>query len=95
MLQRFANQVADLEYDKESKTHHDMGDKKATAKTSQALREGLKEIRQQIYSDLAAGRQLSGLDANLLGSLGVPLPAERYYECSLQMLQSMISEVAA
>ena len=84
-----------LEFDKESKTYHDSGDKKAWRRTSQALREGLKEIRQQIYSDLAAGRQLSGLDANLLGSLGVPLPAERYYECSLQMLQSMISEGAA
>jgi hypothetical protein len=92
MLQRFTNQVADLEYDKESKTHHDMGDKKATAKTSQALREGLKKIRQQIYSKMEIGRYQSGFDKDCLGSLDVtpvPLPAKRYFECSVQILQSL------
>jgi hypothetical protein len=81
-----------LEYDKESKTYHDMGDKKATAKTSQALREGLKKIRQQIYSNLEIGRYQSGFDKDFLGSLGVtpvPLPAKRYFECSVQILQSL------
>ncbi len=81
-----------LEYDKESKTYHDMGDKKATAKTSQALREGLKKIRQQIYSNLEIGRYQSGFDKDFLGSLGVtpvPLPAKKYFECSVQILQSL------
>jgi hypothetical protein len=71
-----------LEYDKQSKTYHDIGDKKAWGKTSQALREGLQEVRQQIYSDLAAGRDHSGF-------VDISLPTERYFECSVQMLQSL------
>jgi hypothetical protein len=80
-----------LEYDKESKTYHDMGDKKAMGKTSQALREGLKKIRQQFYSNLAAGHNLFGFDTDLLflDVPLVPLPAERYFEYSVQMLQSL------
>ena len=78
-----------LQYDKQSQTYHDIGDKKALIKTSQALREGLKNIRLQIYSDLAAGRPQTELEAELLGSSNAPLPAERYFEMSLRMLQSL------
>jgi muconolactone delta-isomerase len=81
-----------LEYNKESNKYHDMGDKKATRKTSQALREGLKKIQQQIYFNLEVGRYQSIFDTDLLGSLNItlaPLPAKRYFECSVQMLQSL------
>ena len=39
-----------LELDERSGVHRDIGDKKATEKTSQALREGQKKIRQQLYN---------------------------------------------
>jgi hypothetical protein len=76
-----------LEYSKQSKTYHDIGDIKAWKKTSQALREGLKEIRKQIYSDMASGRDTFGLDTDFLETLHGPLPAERYVEFSVQMLR--------
>ena len=38
-----------LELDERSGVHRDIGDKKATEKTSQALREGQKAIRQELY----------------------------------------------
>jgi hypothetical protein len=76
-----------LEYDKQSKTYHDIGNIRAWKKTSQALREGLKGIRKLIYSDMAAGRDTSGLDIDFLGTLNVPLPAERYVAFSVHMMQ--------
>ncbi|KAL3775674.1 hypothetical protein ACHAW5_009485 [Stephanodiscus triporus] len=78
-----------LEYNKQSRTYFDIGDKKALGKTSQSLREGLRTIRLQIYSDLAAGRPQTELEAELLGSFNAPLPAERYFEYSIRMLQSL------
>ncbi|KAL3770481.1 hypothetical protein ACHAW5_001494 [Stephanodiscus triporus] len=78
-----------LECNEQSQTYHDIGDKKALRKTSQALREGLRTIRLQIYSDLAAGRPQTELEAELLGSFNAPLPAERYFEYSIRMLQSL------
>ena len=74
-----------LEYDKESKTYHDIGDNMAQKKTSQALREGQKKIRQQMYSDSSAARHISDLE----GSLHIPLPVEKYVEFSVQMLQGI------
>ncbi|KAL3817067.1 hypothetical protein ACHAXA_000117 [Cyclostephanos tholiformis] len=68
-----------LEYNDQTRTYHDIGDKRARKKTSQALREGQSNIRRQMYSDLAAGRNRSGPDANLPRSSNVPLPAERYF----------------
>ncbi|KAL3817073.1 hypothetical protein ACHAXA_000123 [Cyclostephanos tholiformis] len=76
-----------LEYDEPTRTYHENSDKRASMKTSQALREGLSTIRKQIYSDLAAGRCQSWPDANLLGTSNVPLPAERYFEYSVRYLQ--------
>ncbi len=78
-----------LQYNEQSQAYHDIPDKKAWGKTSQALREGLKKIRNTIYSDEAAGRTQSGLDAHLLGSLHVSLPAERYLDVSIRLLQSI------
>ncbi|KAL3770484.1 hypothetical protein ACHAW5_001497 [Stephanodiscus triporus] len=51
-----------LECNEQSQTYHDIGHKKALDKTSQALREGLRTIRLQIYSDLAAGRPQTELE---------------------------------
>ena len=76
-----------LEYDEQTRTYRDIGDKRACMKTSQALREGLPTIRKQIYSDLAAGRYQSGLDTSLLGTSNIPLPEERYFEHSFRYLQ--------
>jgi len=78
-----------LECDQKSRTYFDIGDKKASSKTSQALREGQTTIRLQIYSDLVAGRPQTELEAELLGSFNAPLPAERYFEYSIGMLQSL------
>jgi hypothetical protein len=72
-----------LKYDKESKSYHDIGDNMAQKKTSQALREGQKKIRQQMYSDSSAVRNISGLE----GSLHIPLPVGKYVEFSVRMLQ--------
>ena len=77
-----------LEYDKESKTYHEIGDTMAQKKTSQALREGQKKIRQQILSDLSTGRNVSGLE----GSLHVPLPIEKYVDYSVQMLEGIYAK---
>ncbi len=70
-----------LEYYKQTRTYHEIGDRKACEKTSQGLREGLSKIRRQMYSDLAAGRLRSGPDT-LLVTIGEPLPVERYFEYS-------------
>ena len=71
-----------------TRTYHDIGDKKVLSKTSQALREGVANIRRQIDSDIAAGRHQPGWDTNLLGSLDVPLSPERYFEHSVRRLKS-------
>jgi hypothetical protein len=77
-----------LEYDTESKTYHEIGNTMAQKKTSQALREGQKKVRQQIYSDSSTGRHLSGLE----GSLHVTLPMEKFVEYSVQMLEGIYTE---
>jgi hypothetical protein len=81
-----------LEYHTQSQKYHDIGDKRAWDKTSQTLREGLKEIWRQVYSDIAADRHQF-----LLGSPEVQLPVEDYFRFSLQALKSLhkINEVDA
>jgi hypothetical protein len=37
----------------------------------------------------AAGRPQSAFDANFLGSVNAPLPAERYFDLSVRMLHSL------
>jgi hypothetical protein len=79
-----------LEYNEHSRSYHDIDDRKTWAKTSQALREGLKKIRTTIYFDEAAGHPQSGLDTHLLGShRGECVAAERYIEISVRFLQSI------
>lgn len=72
-----------LEYDEQSQTYHDIGNKRAWDKTSQALREGLTKIRREVYSDVAAGRYQS------LGSPLVELPVEGYFGFCIQVLKSL------
>lgn len=65
-----------LELDERSGTYRDIGDKKATEKTSQALREGQKEIRQELYktNEMYNVREMS---------------AEGYFGYSVQVLESL------
>jgi hypothetical protein len=77
-----------LEYDEQTRTYYDVGDNKACEKTSQALREGMSKIRQQIYSDLAAGRPQPECELHLLGTSNVPIPAERYFDYSVHYMLS-------
>ena len=62
--------------DERSGTYRDIGDKKATEKTSQALREGQKEIRQELYktNEMYNVREMS---------------AEGYFGYSVQVLESL------
>ena len=65
-----------LELDERSGIYNDIGDKKATEKTSQALREGQKDIRQELYksNEMDNFRQMSD---------------EGYFGYSVQVLESL------
>eukprot|EP00581_Thalassiosira_minuscula_P019655 CAMPEP_0183726400 /NCGR_PEP_ID=MMETSP0737-20130205/23102_1 /TAXON_ID=385413 /ORGANISM="Thalassiosira miniscula, Strain CCMP1093" /LENGTH=279 /DNA_ID=CAMNT_0025957725 /DNA_START=39 /DNA_END=878 /DNA_ORIENTATION=- len=70
-----------LELDNQSGTYHDIGDKKAYEKTSQALREGQTKVRQKIYREN--------------GSLPLSTPKsasghqQSYFEYSVDLLESL------
>ena len=68
-----------LELDERSGVHRDIGDKKATEKTSQALREGQKEIRQELYR-----RQNEQLNVRAMSG-------GSYASYSIQVLESLHS----
>jgi hypothetical protein len=78
-----------LKYDAETETYHDVGDKLARKKTSQALREGQTKIREQMSSDMATGCRMTALDADLLRSIDVPLPVDKYVVFSARMLRGL------
>ncbi|KAL3807244.1 hypothetical protein ACHAXA_007977, partial [Cyclostephanos tholiformis] len=82
-----------LELDERSGIYIDIGDKKATEKTSQALREGQTKIRLKLYNDehemaLDPARPIADEK-----SLPTPLPreisAEAYFGYSVQVLESL------
>ena len=75
-----------LELDERSGDYFDIGDKKAVAKTSQALREGQTKIRKNMHGE--SGQ--SGHDTSLLtrGKPG-PKPIEEYLGYSVQILESL------
>ena len=75
-----------LELDEMSQIYHDIGDKKAYAKTSQALREGQKQIRQKIYSDAGQSKSASSLLESIKQR---PIPLEEYFRYSIQVLESL------
>lgn len=85
-----------LELDERTGTYKDIGDKKATEKTSQALREGQTKIRKQMYKD----EKMSGnptYDTSLLNLApsGVPIreiSAEGYFGYSVQVLESLYAQ---
>mmetsp|Transcript_31361 Transcript_31361/g.66563 ORF Transcript_31361/g.66563 Transcript_31361/m.66563 type:complete len:511 (-) Transcript_31361:203-1735(-) len=52
-----------LEMDERTQVYYDIGDKKATEKTSQALREGLSKIRKQMFQ----AEETSGNSTNIAG----------------------------
>jgi len=70
-----------LELDERTGIYYDIGDKKACAKTSQALREGLKKIRQMINRD----------------SESIPMKSislQAYFEYSVGQLEAMYRDEA-
>ncbi|KAL3774020.1 hypothetical protein ACHAW5_011372 [Stephanodiscus triporus] len=90
-----------LELDERNGIYHDIGDKKAAEKTSQALREGQTEIRKQVYMD--ERKDSAGVPENCPSSdfdsyftqNNVPSPnvehgmsSESYFGYSLHLLQS-------
>ena len=82
-----------LELDERSGLYKDIGDKKATEKTSQALREGQTKIRKQMYKDEEKGGNQT-YDTSLLGSANGPVPcreisAQGYFGYSVQVLESL------
>lgn len=82
--------------DERTSVYSDIGDKKATEKTSQALREGQKAIRKQIYEEEA--RMAAG--GNGVGG-GQPQPHQRetspqgYFAFSLQFPESLYAREEA
>ena len=66
-----------LELDERTGIYYDIGDKKACAKTSQALREGLKKIRQMIQRDYNGSIPMKSISL------------QAYFEYSVGRLESM------
>ncbi len=87
-----------LEIDECNGLYFDIGDKKATEKTSQALREGQTQIRKNIHRDETAG--LQSYDMSLISNLastasGTPIQREiselGYFGYSVQVLEAFYS----
>ena len=70
-----------LELDERTGIYYDIGDKKACAKTSQALREGLKKIRQMIQRDNGSIPMKS-------------ISLQAYFEYSVGQLEAMYRDEA-
>lgn len=87
-----------LELDERSGIYKDIGDKKATEKTSQALREGQTKIRKQMYNDEKNVNGVPTYDTTLLASPAAPtnngreISAEGYFGYSVQVLESLYVE---
>ncbi|KAL9180825.1 hypothetical protein ACHAXT_011278 [Thalassiosira profunda] len=86
-----------LELDERTGIYRDIGDKKATEKTSQALREGQTKIRKQMYKDEEMAGGAPAHDTSLLtaaGGLQREISAEGYFGYSVQVLESLYSQEA-
>ena len=70
-----------LELDERSGVYYEIGDKKAWAKTSQALREGQTKIRQRIYREEEGQLMKNGENQ--------AIPREGYLRYSIQVLESL------
>lgn len=73
-----------LELDEESGLYFDIGEKRAYAKTSQALREGLTQIRRSLFHNQSHQCEH---EVGLIGPS--ELPAEGYFGYSFQILESL------
>ncbi len=86
-----------LELDERTDTYFDVGDKKATEKTSQALREGQAQTRKNIYRDESAAAAVAGLQPNL-SAIDSPAPNQQeiselgYFGYSLHVLDALYTE---
>jgi len=96
-----------LELEERTGIYRDIGDKKATEKTSQALREGQTKIRKQMYSDEKKAGGAQTYDMSILASshTAAAAPAsnmanggsreisgEGYFGYSVQVLESLYRE---
>ncbi|KAL7540413.1 hypothetical protein ACHAWF_006674 [Thalassiosira exigua] len=77
-----------LELDERTGIYSDIGDKKATDKTSQALREGQTKIRKQMHKDEETPGAQATYDTSMLDG-GKEISAEGYFGYSVQVLQSL------
>lgn len=75
-----------LELDEATGIYHDIGDKKACEKTSQALREGQTKVRQKLRSGKGHIYDISLLASHRPGTA---IPAEGYFGYSIQVLESL------
>lgn len=82
-----------MELDERTGLYYDIGDKKATDKASQALREGQKKIRKQIYKDEEKMIAKRMYDTSLLATRpsqnGRGISSEGYFGYSVQVLESL------
>jgi hypothetical protein len=75
-----------LDLDERTGIYEDIGDKKATEKTSQALREGQTKIRKKIYTDeVATAAAAASPPANIQQVISL----EGYFGFSVQVLESL------
>lgn len=86
-----------LEVDDRTETYSDIGDKKATEKTSQALREGQAQTKKDNYRNEAAGMQSLGMSLSSHCSTAIkPTHHETselgYFEYSVQVLDALYNE---
>lgn len=96
-----------LELEERTGIYRDIGDKKATEKTSQALREGQTKIRKQMYSDekKAGGAQTYDMSiltsshtaatapiSNMTNGGSREISGEGYFGYSVQVLESLFRE---
>ncbi len=82
-----------LELDERSGIYVDIGDKKATEKTSQALREGQTQIRKKLYMEenegSAQGVQTTANAKSALNDIQRDISSEAYLGYSVQVLESL------
>jgi hypothetical protein len=89
-----------LEHNERQDFYFDIGDKKATEKTSQALREGQKDIRKKMYQsdDAAMAHSTASQETNKASNVTMPpepdvhgdsLPPEDYFQYSLLVLEAL------
>ena len=74
-----------LELDERTGVYEDIGDHRACAKTSQALREGQTKLRKKMFGEAESSSQYSALIDHQMQAI----PSAGYFGYSLQLLTSL------